>query len=262
MQTRRIVIAVLVVLAIGALSGIGRPEAAESAGEEAREGITVTGVGRVSTVPDEAEFSLGITTKGRSVRGALSVNSERMRALTDALKSAGVAERDIQTRDVSVGSGYDPNGRSDEFVASNTVSVLIRDVDRAGTVLDAATRAGANNVYGPSLTPSNREGLEAKALEDAVADGAVLQEQGLALVRDGGAFVGVQPSAKPATERGITVDVVVAHPDGPRLGDLLARAASGELPARVHAVMPLDQVTDAHRAMAKGGVRGRYVLKP
>ena len=97
---------------------------------------------------------------------------------------------------------------------------------------------------------------------DAVADGAVLQEQGLALVRDGGAFVGVQPSAKPATERGITVDVVVAHPDGPRLGDLLAHAASGELPARVHAVMPLDQVTDAHRAMAKGGVRGRYVLKP
>ena len=97
---------------------------------------------------------------------------------------------------------------------------------------------------------------------DAVADGAVLQEQGLALVRDGGAFVGVQPSAKPATERGITVDVVVAHPDGPRLGDLLTRAASGELPARVHAVMPLDQVTDAHRAMAKGGVRGRYVLKP
>jgi NADPH:quinone reductase-like Zn-dependent oxidoreductase len=97
---------------------------------------------------------------------------------------------------------------------------------------------------------------------DAVADGAVLQERGLALVRDGGAFVGVQPGAGPATERGITVDAVVAHPDGPRLGDLLARTASGELPARVHAVVPLDQVADAHRAVAKGGVRGRYVLKP
>jgi NADPH:quinone reductase-like Zn-dependent oxidoreductase len=43
---------------------------------------------------------------------------------------------------------------------------------------------------------------------DAVADGAVLQERGLALVRDGGTFVGVQPSAKPAAERGITVHVV------------------------------------------------------
>ena len=97
---------------------------------------------------------------------------------------------------------------------------------------------------------------------DAVADAAALQERGLALVRDGGTFVGVQPSAEPAMERGITVVAVVAHPDGPRLGDLLARTASGELPARVHAVVPLEKVADAHRAMAKGGVRGRYVLKP
>ena len=97
---------------------------------------------------------------------------------------------------------------------------------------------------------------------DAVADGAVMQDRGLALTRDGGAFVGVQPGAEPATERGITVNAVLTHPDGSRLGGLLARTASGELPARVHAVLPLDQVADAHRAVAKGGVRGRYVLKP
>ena len=97
---------------------------------------------------------------------------------------------------------------------------------------------------------------------DAVADAAALQERGLALVRDGGAFVGVQPSSEPATERGVTVAAVVAHPDGARLGELLDRTASGELLARVHAVVPLDQVVDAHRAVAKGGVRGRYVLKP
>jgi NADPH:quinone reductase-like Zn-dependent oxidoreductase len=97
---------------------------------------------------------------------------------------------------------------------------------------------------------------------DAVADGAVLQERGLALVRDGGTFVGVQPSALLPAERGIAVHAVTVHPDGPRLAALLARTASGELPARVHAVVPLDQVAQAHRAVAKGGVRGRYVLKP
>ncbi|WP_223167439.1 alcohol dehydrogenase catalytic domain-containing protein [Nonomuraea sp. SYSU D8015] len=58
---------------------------------------------------------------------------------------------------------------------------------------------------------------------DAVADGAVLRQRGLALVRDGGAFVGVRPGAEPASERGITVTVVVAHLDSPRLGGLLAR---------------------------------------
>jgi NADPH:quinone reductase-like Zn-dependent oxidoreductase len=97
---------------------------------------------------------------------------------------------------------------------------------------------------------------------DAVADGAALQEQGVALVRDGGLFVGVRPNAAPAEERGITVRVVVAEPDGARLAQLLDAAASGHLPARVHAVVPLDQVATAHRAVAKGGVRGRYVLQP
>ena len=82
------------------------------------------------------------------------------------------------------------------------------------------------------------------------------------MVRDGGAFVGVKPNAKPAAERGIAVHAVVAHADGNRLAELLDRTATGELPTRVHAVVPLDQVADAHRAVAKGGVRGRYVLKP
>jgi NADPH:quinone reductase-like Zn-dependent oxidoreductase len=97
---------------------------------------------------------------------------------------------------------------------------------------------------------------------DAVADGAVLQERGLTLVRDGGLFVGVLPSARPPAERGVTVTAVMVHPDGPRLAGLLARTASGELPARVHAVVPLTDVADAHRAVAKGGLRGRYVLQP
>lgn len=97
---------------------------------------------------------------------------------------------------------------------------------------------------------------------DAVADAAVLQERGLALVRDGGSFVGVRPGAAPAAERGIVVSVVETQPDGDRLAELLARTTSGELPARVHAVLPLEDAADAHRAVAKGGVRGRYVLEP
>ena len=97
---------------------------------------------------------------------------------------------------------------------------------------------------------------------DAVADAGVLQEQAVALVRDGGLFVGLRPNAAPPAERGITVQVVESRPDGVRLAGLLEDTASGHLPARVHAVVPLDAVADAHRAVAAGGVRGRYVLEP
>jgi NADPH:quinone reductase-like Zn-dependent oxidoreductase len=103
---------------------------------------------------------------------------------------------------------------------------------------------------------------EAEPGWDAVVDTTSQQAWGLTPVRDGGAFVGVRPNIVPAAERGITVNVLMAKSDGPRLGQLLARAASGGLPTRVHEVMPLAQAADAHRAMAKGGTRGRYVLEP
>jgi NADPH:quinone reductase-like Zn-dependent oxidoreductase len=97
---------------------------------------------------------------------------------------------------------------------------------------------------------------------DAVADAASLQEQAVALVRDGGLFVGVQPSFRPASERGVTIEVVAIVPDGVSLAGLLERTAKGELPARVAEVLPLDRFDDAHSAVARGGVRGRYVLVP
>lgn len=97
---------------------------------------------------------------------------------------------------------------------------------------------------------------------DAVADAGVLPAPSIAAVRDGGRYVGVQPAARPGDERGISVDVVFARPDGKLLDGLIARVAAGELPARVHAVVPLDEAADAYRTMAKGSIRGRIVLVP
>ncbi|MFL1436439.1 alcohol dehydrogenase catalytic domain-containing protein [Nocardiopsis protaetiae] len=97
---------------------------------------------------------------------------------------------------------------------------------------------------------------------DAVADTAALQEHGRDLVRDGGIFVGVQPGSPVASERGIDVRTVGVVPDGARLASLLARTTAGELPTRVHAVLPLTEAATAHRAFARGGTRGRYVLQP
>ena len=89
-----------------------------------------------------------------------------------------------------------------------------------------------------------------------------MQEAGVALARDGGLFVGVQPSALPPEERDVTVRVGQRDARRARLAELLERADRGELLARVHAELPLSEVADAHRAVAKGGVRGRYVLVP
>lgn len=97
---------------------------------------------------------------------------------------------------------------------------------------------------------------------DAVLDPASLVEPALAVVRDGGTYVGVLPAMKPTTDRDVTIDAVQVQVDTESLAGLLARTAAGELPARVHATLPLDQAADAHRLLSKGGLRGRIVLVP
>ncbi|MDT0393753.1 MULTISPECIES: NADP-dependent oxidoreductase [Streptomyces] len=97
---------------------------------------------------------------------------------------------------------------------------------------------------------------------DAVVDPAQLNGEALKLIRDGGAYVGLRPGMEPPIERGISVASVITAFDSTRLADLLARASAGELPARVHAVVPLHQAAEAHRATATSGLRGRYVICP
>ena len=83
-----------------------------------------------------------------------------MRRVLAALFAAGVAKGDVQTQDVSVSKSYPGNGYS----ADNSVSVTIRQLAKAGSILDAASSAGANDVFGPTLTRSDQDGLQAKAL--------------------------------------------------------------------------------------------------
>jgi NADPH:quinone reductase-like Zn-dependent oxidoreductase len=97
---------------------------------------------------------------------------------------------------------------------------------------------------------------------DAVADPALLQVEGAALVRDGGRFVGVRPADLPAAGRGVSVRAVSVVPNAERLGELLQGAERGELPTPIAGELPLTEVVEALRTVAKGGVRGRYVLRP
>jgi uncharacterized protein len=163
MKPIRIAALVAVGAAVVAFAGVGRPDLAGGASDSPA-GITVTGTGSVQAVPDQAQFSLGVQSHGPTAREALAANSERMRRVLAALLAAGVAKADVQTQDVSVSRSYPDDG----YTADNTVSVTIRELAKAGSILDAATKAGANDVYGPTLTRSDQDELQAKALTGAV----------------------------------------------------------------------------------------------
>jgi uncharacterized protein YggE len=131
--------------------------------------ITVTGTGIVSAVPNRAQFSFGVTSVAKTATQALAGNAADMQKVIAALKSAGIAAKDLQTQNVSLDPRYSDNG--DEilgYTATNSVSARVSSLGRAGQIIDAAVGAGANQVSGPSLTRSDSAGLYRQALRAAV----------------------------------------------------------------------------------------------
>jgi uncharacterized protein YggE len=174
-HTRRVAAVGAVVaagLAIAALAGVGRPDAAhgQTAAPPTR-GITVTGNGSVKAAPDRADFSFGVETQGETSEQALERNNEAVQEVTDAIKSAGLAASDIQTQQVSVSPRYSMDGQKIiGYSATNSVNAKVHDLATAGAVVEAAVGAGANQVYGPTFSIADQTELYSSALEDALAD--------------------------------------------------------------------------------------------
>jgi uncharacterized protein len=150
-------------------------------------GITVVGTGSVTVTPDTAEWSFGVQTSADTANAALSANSEAMDRIVAALRDAGISRDDLQTEQVSVYPRVSNNGRSIVgYDASNTVRATIRSLDQAGEIVDAAVAAGANEVYGPSLTVSDSDAQYRAAVEQAFDDArrraeAIAEKAGLTL---------------------------------------------------------------------------------
>jgi uncharacterized protein len=142
---------------------------------ETQRTITVTGEGVVETTPDQATISLGVTTNADTAVAALAANSEAVAKMMDQLKAAGVAPADLQTSNLSLNpnwSGYDSSSSPtiSGYVASNMLSVRVRDLEALGAILDAAVSDGANTMNGITFGLSEPNPVMNEARTRAVAD--------------------------------------------------------------------------------------------
>jgi uncharacterized protein YggE len=165
---KRIALAAGLLLTAAALAGVLRPDGAGAADPATTpDTVTVTGNGSVSAVPDRAEISAGGETRAPTAKAALAANGAAMQKVLAALRSNG--GKDVTTQTVSLSTAFDQNGQPNGFVASNVASAETT-LAGAGALIDAAVAAGANTVYGPSLSRSDADELYRQALAKAVDD--------------------------------------------------------------------------------------------
>jgi uncharacterized protein YggE len=160
-------------MAVGLVGLAGTSAFAQDSNARAPEPRTITalGTGIVEGVPDVLELSLGVSTRERSAADALSRNSALARKVMFVLKSAGVADKDVQTTGLSISPAYDDDGEHVVgYEVSNTVAAQIHAIDDAGKIVDAATKVAGDDIVVNSLYFSfdDNSKLVSAARSDAV----------------------------------------------------------------------------------------------
>ena len=214
MKFARVGVLVVALAAVAAFIGIGLPEGAKGSAEPTDHTITVTGSGTASTVPDQAQFCFDVEDHADTAVAASAANAAAMRKVIEALRQAGVAEKDLQTVDVSVEPDYNDAGTKVlGYTASNSVCATT-SVSDAGSVVDAGLGAGADRISGPNLTKVDSTKLYDDALRAAVADarsraGVLADAAGVKV----GEVVSVQEGSEPSYP--VAYDLAMTGPEAP-----------------------------------------------
>ena len=174
-----VALAAALVLSNGVLPAQAQSATPASSGLAVARTITVVGRGEVKVKPEVANTTVGVEALAPTVDAAMEDAQARMDAVLAALKKLGIAEKDIQTSNFSINFERTqtsmPEGTKTEstqpagfYRVSNMVQITIRDLKQVGAVLDAAVKAGANNVWGITFGLDNTDALEVQAREAAV----------------------------------------------------------------------------------------------
>ena len=148
-----------------------RPAAAAST-DPAAEGVIVSGLGRTSGTPDVLRVDLGVQVRRPDVSTALRDANTILSRVRAAVRANGVADKDVQTSEVSLYPAYTSKGAPNGYSVSEMMTVKLRDLTRAGRTIGAAVDAGGNaaRVQGVSFTLEDNQALLEKARDAAYAD--------------------------------------------------------------------------------------------
>ena len=142
--------------------------------------LTVSAEGRTSRTPDLAIFNAGVTSSGKTAGEALAANAADMNRVIQALKRAGIAERDVQTSNLNLNPVYADMSRQPAspleqqvpriigYQVSNSVTVKQRNLAEFGKVVDTLVSAGANQVNGPSFQMDDPDAASDEARTEAM----------------------------------------------------------------------------------------------
>ena len=155
--------------------------------------LRVTGHAQVTVAADLVKVNFTVETESPTAQGATSLNAERMDAVAEAVRGAGISGLSLETFGYSLQPEYETGRNVSNRVISgyrvrNNIRVTLPDVDATGRIMDLAIEAGANRISDLLFEASDTRAAELEALQNAVA---MAREQAEVIAQAMGAQLGI-----------------------------------------------------------------------
>ncbi|ALE03607.1 SIMPL domain-containing protein [Bartonella ancashensis] len=137
--------------------------------------IVVTATGESKATPDMAIINLAVVTYDKTAQKALATNNTSMNNVIGTLKESGIPENDLQTSNLSIYQINPEKYREQKdsenlYQVSNSLTVRIRDLSKAGKIFDQTMALGVNSVDGITFTNSDSKPFYKEARKKAVTE--------------------------------------------------------------------------------------------
>lgn len=156
----------------GAQAPVSMPGTIQIENVENSNVITVTGSEAVKVVPDMAEITCSVCSRGDSAAACQETNSKDLEAALAVLKELGIAETSIQTSSYGMQPIRNWNSDTQEITGYEmTTTLTVSDIplNQAGTVMSKTIASGVNSIDNVSYFSSTYDASYQEALKGAVA---------------------------------------------------------------------------------------------
>lgn len=132
--------------------------------------INVSGEGKIKVVPDQALVSISLETKGTNAADVKKENDIKMDAVLKYIKKANIAKEDFQTQRVSLNPNYDYEKKKHNYLATQTVQILLKDLSKYDALVDGLVEIGINRIDNVEFKSSKFALLQSDARKLAIKD--------------------------------------------------------------------------------------------
>jgi len=176
--------------------------------------VEVSGTAQVTVLPDIASFSIQVSEKAETTSEAQQKANQKMNTLLATLREANIQDRDLQTTMINLRPNYDYIDNKQVLagqVASQSVSVTVRDLNNVGSLIDSLGQVSGITLNSISFDKEDKSQAKSEARDLALANALAKAEQ-----------YASQVSMKTTTPITISEYSVASNPYNPRMMSMAA----------------------------------------